>query len=126
MFTLGCPDLLVTVDHQPLISILGEKGLADIPNPRLYRFKERCMRFRFTIQCLPGGKNDMPDCMSRVYDQEEDEYIDPNNYSNLEADTEIGATISACYIAGGPPPLHHLSLKLIQMAPTSRQTREMN
>ena len=40
MFTLGCPNLLVTVDHEPLISILGDKGLADIPNPRLYRFKE--------------------------------------------------------------------------------------
>ena len=35
MFTLGCPNLLVTVDHEPLISILGDKGLADIPNPRL-------------------------------------------------------------------------------------------
>ena len=71
MFTLGCPGLLVTVDHQPLISILGEKCLADIPNPRLYRFKERCMRFRFKIQYLPGGKND----------------------------TEVGTAITACHIA---------------------------
>ena len=45
------------MDHEPLISILGDKGLADIPNPRLYRFKERCLRFRFQIQYLPGAKN---------------------------------------------------------------------
>ena len=37
MFTLGCPDLLVTVDHQSLIPILGYRSLADIPNTRLYR-----------------------------------------------------------------------------------------
>ena len=66
MFTLGCPNLLVTVDHEPLISILGDKGLADIPNPRLYRFKERCLRFRFRIQYLPGKHNNTLDCMSRV------------------------------------------------------------
>ena len=41
MFTLGCPNLLVTVDHQPLISILGVKSLADIPKPKLYRFMEK-------------------------------------------------------------------------------------
>ena len=64
MFTLGCPDLLVTVDHQALISILGDKSLADIPNPRLYRFKEKCRRFRVTIQYLPGKLNNTPDCMS--------------------------------------------------------------
>ena len=57
------------------------------------------MRFRFKIQYLPGGKNDTPNCMSRVYDQEEDEYIDPNNYSEHEMDTEVGAAISACHIA---------------------------
>ena len=67
MFTLGCPNLLVTVDHQPLISILGDKNLADIPNPRLYRFNLKCFRFRFNIQYLPGGKNDTPDCMSWIY-----------------------------------------------------------
>ena len=42
---------LVSVDHKPLIPILGDKSLADIPNPRLYRFKERSMRYRFQIQC---------------------------------------------------------------------------
>ena len=35
IFALGYSNLLVTVDHQPLISILGDKSLVDIPNPRL-------------------------------------------------------------------------------------------
>ncbi len=50
MFTLGCPDLLVTTDQQALVKILGDKSLADIPNPRIYRLKERCMRFKYKIQ----------------------------------------------------------------------------
>ena len=101
MFTLGCPNLLVTVDHEPLISILGDKGLADIPNPRLYRFKERCLRFRFTIQYLPGKLNNTPDCMSRVYNTEggEGEYEEIDDISEYESDMELGAAISACYIA---------------------------
>ena len=66
IFALGYSNLLVTVDHQPLISILGDKSLADIPNPRLHRFKEKCLRFKFKIQYLSGGKNDTPDCMMRT------------------------------------------------------------
>ena len=61
MFTLGCPELLVTVDHFSLLAILGKRSLADIPNSRLYRLKKKCLRFRFKIQCLPGLKNKGPD-----------------------------------------------------------------
>ena len=43
MFTLGCPNLLVTVDHEPLVPILGNKDMADIANSRLYRFKEKTL-----------------------------------------------------------------------------------
>ena len=75
MFTLGCPDLLVTVDHQSLIPILGDRSLADIPNLCLYRMKEKCLKFRFNIHYLPGKINDAPDCMSRKYGKEEDDQI---------------------------------------------------
>ena len=37
--------------------------------------------------------------MSQVYDQEEEEYKDLNNFSEYKSDTEVGAAISACYIA---------------------------
>ena len=104
MLTLGCPDLLVTVDHHSLI--LGNRSLADIPNPRLYRLKEKCLRFWFQIQYLPGKNNDTPDCMLRVYDKTEAEE-DEVNLAKLDmlfdkdelSDNELGAAISMCHIA---------------------------
>ena len=89
----------LTLDHQPVISILGDKSLADIPNPRLYRFKEKSMRFRFMFQYLPWEKNNMPDCMSRIYNREEDDNIDQEDYNDCESDNEVCAAISTCYIA---------------------------
>ena len=106
MLTLGCPDLLVTVDHHSLIPILGDRSLADIPNPRLYRLKEKCLRFRFQIQYLPGKNNDTPDCMLRMYDKTKAEE-DEANLAKLDmlfdmdelSDNELGAAISMCHIA---------------------------
>ena len=40
-FTLGCSDLMVAVDHKPLIKVLGDRALDDIPNPRLRNIKEK-------------------------------------------------------------------------------------
>ena len=88
MLTLGCPDLLVTVDRHSL------------------RLKGKCLRFWFQIQFLPGKNNDTPDCMLRVYDKtkaEEDEVnlaklgmlFDMDELSN----NELGAAISMCHIA---------------------------
>ena len=37
VFTLGCNDLVVVVDHQPLTTILGDKALDEITNTRLFR-----------------------------------------------------------------------------------------
>merc|ERR1712082_351871 len=107
MFTLGCPDLLVTVDHQSLIPILGDRSLADIPNPRLYRLKEKCMRYKFDIQYLPGKNNNGPDCMSRAFGDDEDADINLEEVDQLldvdefldEEDIELGAAISACHIS---------------------------
>ena len=76
IFTLGCPDLLVTVDHQSLIPILGDQSFAEIPNPCLYRMKEKCLKFRFNIHYLPGKINDAQDCMSRKYGKADDDQID--------------------------------------------------
>ena len=66
VFTLGCPDLLVVTDHQPLTCILGDKSLEDIPNPRLVRLKEKTLRYKFTIQHCPGKWNRGPDAFSRT------------------------------------------------------------
>ena len=65
MFILGCQDLLVTVDHQPLVKIFSDQVLKNIKNPRLFAFKERSLMYRFHIKHVPGKLNAAPDCTSR-------------------------------------------------------------
>ena len=67
MYTLGCPDLILAVDHKPLINILNDRHLDTIPNPRLCRLKEKTFPFRFRITHVPGGSNAMKvaDALSR-------------------------------------------------------------
>ena len=38
-FILGCPNLTVVVDHKPLLKILGDRTLEDIPSTRLRNLK---------------------------------------------------------------------------------------
>ena len=38
---MGCDNLLVVVDHKPLVKILGDRGLDEIDSPRLFRLKLR-------------------------------------------------------------------------------------
>ena len=64
-FTLGCPNLWVAVDHQPLLKVLGDRHLEDIPNPRLLNLKEKTLRYKFNIVHVPGLKNKSPDATSR-------------------------------------------------------------
>ena len=64
-FTLGCPDLYVAVDHKPLLKVLGDRHLEDIPNPRLLNLKEKTLRFKFSLVHVPGSKNNTPDATSR-------------------------------------------------------------
>ena len=63
MFVLGCPDLLVTVDHQPLLKIFSDQVLEK--NTRLFTFKECSLMYRFHIKHIPGKLNATPDCTSR-------------------------------------------------------------
>ena len=71
-FTLGCPQLLIAVDHQPLLKVLGDRHLEDIPNPRLLNLKEKTLRFKFSLVHVPGSKNKSPDAASRYPTGEED------------------------------------------------------
>ena len=65
MFVLGCPHLYISVDHQPLVAIFGERALEKISNPRLFSFKERSMMYQFHIKHTPGKHNTAPDATSR-------------------------------------------------------------
>ena len=57
MFTLGCPDLVLAVDHQPLTGILNDRSLDSIDNPRLLKLKEKTLPFTFRITHVPGTSN---------------------------------------------------------------------
>ena len=72
-FTMGCNDLLVVVDHKPLIKLLGDRRLDEIANPRLFRIKQRTLMWQFQIEYQPGIKNNFADAVSRR----------PNQYSEL-------------------------------------------
>ena len=72
-FTMGCNNLLVVVDHQPLVKLLGDRRLDEIENPRLFRLKQRTLRWRFEIQYQPGKSNNASDALSRY----------PNEYAEL-------------------------------------------
>ena len=64
-FTLGCSDLMVAVDHKPLLKVLGDRALDDIPNPRLRNIKEKSLRYRFRVLHIPGVRNTVADTLSR-------------------------------------------------------------
>jgi len=65
MFTQGCEDLVLSVDHKPLLGIFNDRDLNSISNPRLQRFKESTLPWQFTITYNPGKWHRGPDSMSR-------------------------------------------------------------
>ena len=65
MFVLGCKNLIITTDQQPLLGIFNDRDLSTIKNPRLQKLKSHTLRFRFTIQYCPGKWMRGPDAMSR-------------------------------------------------------------
>ena len=67
MYTLGCPNLTLAVDHKPLTNILNDRQLDTIDNPRLRRLKEKTFPFNFGIVHVAGGSDAMKiaDALSR-------------------------------------------------------------
>ncbi|XP_061178429.1 uncharacterized protein LOC133187074 [Saccostrea echinata] len=64
-FVLGCKNLIIAVDHKPLLKILRDRSLEDIPNSRLRNLKEKTLRYRFRVTHIPGVKHRAADCLSR-------------------------------------------------------------
>ena len=65
LFVLGCSKLTVITDHKPLLGIFRDRDLGTINNPRIQRFKEKTLHFRFSIQHCPGKWHRGPDALSR-------------------------------------------------------------
>ena len=70
-FILGHSNLLLALDHKPLIKIFGNATMETITNPRLLRLKEKTLKFRFTPVHVAGKKHVVPDTFSRRSDTEE-------------------------------------------------------
>ena len=65
MFIIGSPNVIVVTDHEPLKGLFGDRDLSKIQNPRLFRLKEKTLRYRFTIQHCPGKWHRGPGAVSR-------------------------------------------------------------
>ena len=64
-FTLGCRNLILAVDHKPLLKLFGDRELREIENPRLLNFKEKTLPYRFKVIHVPCKKNRTADSFSR-------------------------------------------------------------
>jgi len=85
-FVLGCPDLIIAVDHKPLIKIFSDRALEDISNTRLRNLKEKTLRYRFRIIHIPGVKHRATDCLSRHPVNEPVQLILPDDVATVNAD----------------------------------------
>ena len=63
-FVLGCKNLVIAVDHKPLLKVFGDRSL-DIPNPRLRNLKEKTLHYRFRMHHIAGVKHKAADALSR-------------------------------------------------------------
>ena len=64
-FVLGCSDLIIAVDHKPLLKVFGDRSLENITNPRLFNLKEKTLQFRFRMVHVPGVRHAAADAISR-------------------------------------------------------------
>ena len=98
MFTLGCTDLVVSVDHKPLVGILNDRHLGNIDNPRLQNIKEHTLKWNFSIVHNPGKFHVRPDAVSRhptaqyVDQTEEDQQTCPNIFTIICDNTSVEDT----------------------------------
>ena len=60
----GATVITVITDHRALEG-LWRKTLADIPNPRVLRYREKLISFNIVIIWKPGKSNQIADCLSR-------------------------------------------------------------
>ena len=70
-FILGHPNLLLALDHKPLIKIFGPASMESITNPRLFSLKQKTLRYRFIPVHVAGKKHVVPDTFSRRSDTSE-------------------------------------------------------
>ena len=63
-FVLGCSNLIIAVDHKPLLKVFGDRSLEEITNARLRNLKEKTLRYRFRMVHIPGVRHKATDAVS--------------------------------------------------------------
>ena len=101
MFVLGCPDLLIAVDHKPLVPIFNQRELDKIRNTRIQKIRERTLPYNFHVIAIPGIKNVGPNTASRIppTDTSEIGYIEDSVIAatNVEHSTIASIKLSSIY-----------------------------
>ena len=106
-YTLGCKDLYVATDHKPLVSILGDRALDTIDNPRLLRIKGKTFWWNFHIIHVPGLCQLAADALSRrvspsmVYSLQINP-VEDHTTMEPELQSDMVAKIKAITLAANP------------------------
>ena len=97
-FTLGCDNLIIAVDHKPLLKVFGDRSLNDIPNPRLRNLKEKSLRYRFTLTHIPGIRHAAADAVSRHPTSPAEPLLLPDDVASIITPEFLGDTphITSC------------------------------
>ena len=64
-FLAGLQHFDIITDHNPLLSILNNRRLDEIENPRLQRLRTKLMAYHFTAHWQKGSLHSAPDALSR-------------------------------------------------------------
>ena len=87
-FVLGCTNLIIAVDHKPLLKLFGNRALEDIPNSRLRNLKEKTLSYRFQMVHVPGIKNKVADGLSRHPSDPAEKIFLPDDIASMTEHSE--------------------------------------
>ena len=90
-FILGCTDLIIAVDHKPLLKVFGDRSLENIQNPRLFNLKEKTLQFRFRMVHVPGVCHAAADAVSRNPTSKPEELQLPDDVAGIASTHYISA-----------------------------------
>jgi hypothetical protein len=121
-FILGLDNLILCVDHKPLLAILGDKqNLAEIPNPRILNFKLKSMMYRFKVRHIPGKDHVIPDAFSR----RQDSPIGHTTHNKPQHDGNMTNVLPGYSETLGPPSwVSTPTVSSITLAPTPEETKD--
>jgi hypothetical protein len=86
-FVLGCDDLIIAVDHKPLLKIFSDRSLEDISNSRLRNLKEKTLRYRSRMIHVPGIKHHAADSVSHHPTGDPEKLILSDDIAAIKNDT---------------------------------------